>query len=155
MKIFLMDGLRTACGCYLIRNTKTGATYVGKAVSLSDRAADHLKAMKGEARDYAKIPAKMRKDVEIYGVGAFEFRVLCFCDNERLELNEKMLIAALRPEYNTQHVSHVESVTRFSREADDILRWAKGMERATAGRNDPWAQGMRRAIRAKLATLKK
>lgn len=151
---YLLDGLKHAAGCYLILNTANNKKYVGKTRDLAERAREHRKAMALDSRDFTRIPSKMQDDVFKYPPETFEFYPLCYCDLERLELNERTLMQALKPEYNTSSTAHYTKQTNPEQlEIEKRIKWAKGMLKATEGRTDAWALGMRRAARHKLREI--
>lgn len=86
-------------GVYLIRNPRTGKTYVGSSDDMADRCRRHLRLLKaGKHHSF-----KLQKDFNRYGAESFEFKMLLICAvNDLLFFEQRALVAfdAVRAGYN-------------------------------------------------------
>jgi group I intron endonuclease len=73
---YLTTTLKGISGIYCVRCTVTGAMYIGSAVDLAKRAAEHL--------FYSKTNEHLQRAITKHGLEHFEFIVVEFCDLDSL-----------------------------------------------------------------------
>lgn len=102
-------------GVYCFRNSITTKVYVGSAIHLCKRQAGHISQWQ---RDKAVNP-KLLNAIRKYGIAAFVFEVLEYCEPAVLLDREAYWIAALRSVsdgYNVRHIPNSNLGLVFSQE---------------------------------------
>lgn len=79
------------CGIYAIINKETNQIYIGQSIDIERRFKEHI-----HQKD---LSSYIDRSIGKYGKDAFEFKVLCKCDESELDLEERKFIAL----YNTYH----------------------------------------------------
>ena len=83
-------------GIYEIVNLQNGKRYIGSAISITKRFAEHRSRLKaGQHRNL-----KLRNSWTKYGADKFVFRVLLVCAPDNLIFYEQILLDAFRPQLN-------------------------------------------------------
>lgn len=106
-----------APGVYLIENAVNGKRYVGSAVRISKRWANHRNELRTGRHHCRHLQAAWRK----YGGEWFTVAVIEFVAAERLIEREQHWIDALAPEYNTVRVAGSTLGFRFTPEQRAML----------------------------------
>lgn len=83
-------------GIYSITNTVTGECYVGGSTHLPSRESSHFSTLANGSHPNERLQAAFSK----YGSDAFTFKVLEFCNTDRLGKKEIEWTERLKPEYN-------------------------------------------------------
>jgi hypothetical protein len=78
-------------GIYAITHKSTGRCYVGSAKNLRSRKSQHFKQLEKKTHHSKKLQNACNK----YGLDAFEFSTLLYCDQENLLMYEQILIDAM------------------------------------------------------------
>lgn len=86
------------CGVYLLKDTVTGATYVGSARRIRTRVSIHFHDMR--RRPHQGTYRKFLETFNAYGASVFRVELLQQCAPEELLTAEKMWIAKLQPTEN-------------------------------------------------------
>ena len=86
------------CGVYLLKDTVTGATYVGSARRIRTRISIHFHDMR--RRSHQGTYRKFRETLNTYGASVFRAELLQECLPEELLAAEKVWIAKLQPTEN-------------------------------------------------------
>lgn len=86
------------CGVYLLKDTITGATYVGSARRIRTRISIHFHDMR--RRSHQGTYRKFRETLNTYGASVFRAELLQECLPEELLAAEKVWIAKLQPTEN-------------------------------------------------------
>lgn len=79
------------CGIYMIEEIGTGRMYIGQAVNIGDRWAEHVKAGLGIGST-AYQTNKFYKAMHAKGPENFTFQILELCEQEKLSAREKYWI---------------------------------------------------------------
>lgn len=82
-------------GVYRILNVKTGDCYIGAAKNLRARMSGHVHLFIFEM--HTKL---LQKAARRYGLKAFRFQVILFCEADQLTEYEQALIKRCKPAYN-------------------------------------------------------
>lgn len=83
-------------GIYEIRNNLTKDTYIGSAVNLRKRKAQHFSKLNKGIHANKHIQSSFNK----YNKENFTFQPLIYCDKSMLILYEQLLIDGIKPQYN-------------------------------------------------------
>jgi group I intron endonuclease len=92
-KLAHIDGYRTGCGIYIIRNKMTGKVYVGSAFNFSKRWSEHKAKLKRGVHHALRLQHSWNK----WGETAFEFIVVERCNMAELLFREQVWLERLRP----------------------------------------------------------
>jgi predicted GIY-YIG superfamily endonuclease len=106
--------LAAKAGVYALTNTINGKQYIGSSYNLAARFREHLNGKK------SNIP--LQNAFRKYGLKAFLFQVLCFCDKGSTRALEQMALSLYLPAYNiSMETSHPAPL------------WGSSLEGASAG----------------------
>lgn len=89
--------MQQRAGIYKITNKLTGDFYIGSAVNLYMRKADHLTRLKGQYHH----SQYMQRVYNKYGVDNLLFETIAYCPQEYLIKLEQWFLDNLKPKYNT------------------------------------------------------
>jgi group I intron endonuclease len=99
-------------GVYKICNVVSGKIYVGSAVNVKKRLANHLKLLQQGQHHNRHLQSSFNK----YGEGAFFFVASFYCARDEIIRYEQILIDKLHPEYNVCLVAGSSLGTKHSEE---------------------------------------
>lgn len=105
-------------GIYCIRNKETNEIYVGQSVCIERRWMEH------KTPKNMLLQSRIATAIRNYGLGAFEFSVLCECDKTELDRLEQFYIAKLKPAYNITIGGHTNIGYKASKQTREKLRIA-------------------------------
>lgn len=91
-----MSKIPTCSGIYQIINLITGDMYIGSAVNLYQRWANHKKGLKQNKHHSIILQRAYNK----YGFNKFKFNILLYCDKVNLLCFEQKFLDAYTPKYN-------------------------------------------------------
>ena len=114
-----------SCGIYQIKNNISGNRYIGQSSDIVGRRKEHKHKLRHNKHENPHLQKSFHK----YGMDAFTFSVLLYCDPYNLSLYEQLCIDHLKPEYNilTECVGtslgykHTEEARRKMREAQSRI----------------------------------
>ena len=115
------------CGIYKITNTVTGKFYIGSAVNIKSRWADHRSRLGANKHHNRHLQNSWNK----HGEDSFTFEVLEYCEKERLIEREQFYIDNEKPAYN---ISPTAGNSLGVKRTDETKR---KMSEAKMG-NQPW-----------------
>lgn len=93
--------MTTASGIYLILNTKSKKLYLGQAQNLRKRWNEHKRKLNAGIHTNSHLQAAWNK----YGADAFEFKVLEYCDIDRLSEREQHFLDTYIPKGNCYNIA--------------------------------------------------
>lgn len=113
------------CGIYQIKNNISGKKYIGQSSDLKGRKKEHRYKLKNNKHENPHLQKAFYK----YGMDAFTFSVLLYCDPFNLSFYEQLCVDNLKPEYNilTECVEsslgykHTEEAKRKMKEAQNRI----------------------------------
>ena len=114
-----------SCGIYQIKNNISGNRYIGQSSDIVGRRKEHKHKLRHNKHENPHLQKSFHK----YGMDAFTFSVLLYCDPYNLSLYEQLCIDHLKPEYNilTECVGtslgykHTEEARRKMKEAQSRI----------------------------------
>ncbi len=83
-------------GIYIIINNENGKCYIGSSYDIRNRIWIHFREILNGKHNNPLL----RRSVEKYGIDAFSFDCLEYCDREHLQSREQFYIVQFRPEFN-------------------------------------------------------
>ena len=84
------------CGIYQIKNNISENRYIGQSSDLKGRKKEHKYKLRNNKHENPHLQNAFHK----YGIDAFTFSVLLYCDPFNLSLYEQLCVDNLKPEYN-------------------------------------------------------
>lgn len=104
-------------GIYLIVNTISGKRYVGSAINIKNRIAEHKKTLRGNRHGNKRMQNSWNK----HGEHNFKFNILATCPKEYLIKMEQWFIDTINPEYNICRVAGSRLGTKMPKDVVDRM----------------------------------
>jgi len=115
-------------GIYQIKNKVNNKIYIGQAINLSKRKAEHWSCLRGKYHYNSHLQRAWDK----YGEENFRFIILLCCESAELSYYEQVLVNLLNPKYNIQKECTTSPLgTKLSKEHKaKISKSLKGIKRS-------------------------